>query len=264
MEMTFQQYIDNPLGRKNAAFSQRDAFKRMFTEKFDKVLLREAGKINSTLYVDKSKDRYVAHIKVPSETVKDFYYDAVIMFYTDDPAQHSASNLNGYYVKFFSNDPAFVYTYLYVFLQNDLFFEDLKPKSSKLALTKKPSEKNPFGIPGYSKILYFAFLYMKQKNMFQKYMFKEYAKPYSARELLQHVDHCDEKIAQRQERGAMQAKEESRARREEKHKTATESREKKLNNLSGGNVKVAPKVGMAKTVKRTPMAKTAKVAVKNK
>lgn len=264
MEMTFQQYVDNPLGRKNAAFSQRDAFRRMFTDKFDKVLLREAGKINFTLYVDKSKDRYVVHIKVPSETVKDFYYDAVIMFYTDDPTMHSSSNLNGYYVKFFSNDPAFVYTYLYVFLNNDLFFEDLKPKSSKLALTKKPSEKNPFGVPGYSKILYFAFLYMKQKNLFQKHMFKEYGKPYSARELLQHVAHCDEKIAQRQERGAMQAKEDTRAKREEQHRTATESRDRKLNALSGGNVKVAPKVGSVKTVKKAPMARTAKVVAKKK
>jgi len=44
--MSFQQYIDNPMGKRNAVFSQRDLFKQLYTEKFDKVFLREAGKIN--------------------------------------------------------------------------------------------------------------------------------------------------------------------------------------------------------------------------
>ena len=84
MEMTFQQYIDTPMGKRNAVFSQRDMYKTMYTEKFNQVFLREAGKINYTTFIDKSKDRYAIHIKIPSETVKDFYYDAVILFYTND------------------------------------------------------------------------------------------------------------------------------------------------------------------------------------
>ena len=38
MEMSFQQYIDNPLGKRNAVFSQRDLFKNLYTEKFDKLM----------------------------------------------------------------------------------------------------------------------------------------------------------------------------------------------------------------------------------
>lgn len=216
MEMTFQQYIDNPLGKKNAVFSQRDLFRTLYTDKFDKILLREAGNIKYTLYQDKKHDRYVAHIKVPSETVNKFYYDAVIYFYTDDPAAHASGNLNDYKVKFFSNDPAFVFTYLRVFLKNDLFFEDMKPKSSKLALTKDPKEKNPYEIPGYSKILYFAFLYMKSRNLFNKSWYTEYAKDYSATELLKHVDHTDKKIADRQELGEKVAKEKAREAKQER------------------------------------------------
>lgn len=210
MKMTFQQYIDNPLGKKNSVFSQKDLFRALYTDKFDKVLLREAGNINYTLYVDKEHDKYVIHIKVPSETVNKFYYDAVIYFYTDDPASHASNNLNNYYVKFFSNDPAFVFTYLRVFLKNDLFFEDMKPKSSKLALKKDPTTKNPYEIPGYSKILYFAYLYMKSRNLFSKSLYNLHGKKYSAGELLKHIDHTDKKIAERQELGEKAAKEKTR------------------------------------------------------
>ncbi len=206
MEMSFRQYIDNPMGKRNAVFSQRDIFKKLYTEKFDKVFLREAGKINFVLYIDKKKDQYIAHIKVPSETVKDFYYDAVILFYTNDPAIKTSPSLQDYSVKFFSNDPAFVFTYLRVFLKNDLFFEDLKPKSSKLALKKDPKEKNPYEVPGYSKILYFAYLFMKTKNLFTKSMYTQYAMPYDKKKLVDSVEHTDIKISKRQDLGEKQRK----------------------------------------------------------
>jgi hypothetical protein len=160
--------------------------------------LREAGKINFSLYVDEKNDRYIAHIKIPSETVKNFYYDAVIVFYAKDAAPKSSSSLQDYYVKFFSNDPAFVFTYLRVFLKNDLFFEDMKPKSSKLALTKDPKITNPYEVPGYCKVLYFAYLFMKSKNLFAKHMYKSYGKKYNRKAFVDSVEHTDIKIAERQ------------------------------------------------------------------
>jgi len=92
MTMSFQQYIDNPMGKRNAVFSQRDLFKQLYTEKFDKVFLREAGKINYVLYIDKEKDRYVAHIKVPSETIRasitmlSFYFIQMMRLLNHHPA----------------------------------------------------------------------------------------------------------------------------------------------------------------------------------
>lgn len=265
MEMTFQQYIDNPLGKKNAVFSQRDLFRTLYTDKFDKVLLREVGKINYTLYLDKKHDKYVIHIKVPSETVNKFYYDAVIYFYTDDPATNASTNLNNYKVKFFSNDPAFVFTYLRVFLKNDMFFEDLKPKVSKLALTKDPVEKNPYEIPGYSKILYFAYLYMKNKNLFNKYLYQETGRPYSAKELLSHIDHTDKKIADRQELGEKIAKDKAKAARDERKKSNVEhiAQVNKFNDkqqqISGvAKVKAIGKTPTSSQVKKTQTTSTVK------
>ncbi len=254
MEMTFQQYIDNPMGKRNAVFSQRELFKAMYVEKFDKVLLREAGKIDYTMYIDKKKDRYVIHIKVPSETVKDFYYDAVILFYTKDAAAHASSSLQSYNVKFFSNDPAFVYTYLRVFLKNDLFFEDLKPKASKLALTKDPKQTNPYEIPGYSKILYFAFLYMKAKNLFAKHMFETYAIPYDSKKLLLNVEDTDKKIADRQELGTKQSRQAS----QEKSRASKEANQSRNFDSPSGNIRAAKNISTTKkvnTVKRSPFVK---------
>lgn len=251
MEMSFRQYIDNPMGKRNAVFSQRDMFKKFYTDKFDKIFLREAGKINFTLYMDKKTDRYVAHIKIPSETIKNFYYDAVILFYTNDAKVRSSPSLQDYFVKFFSNDPAFVFTYLRVFLKNNLFFEDLKPKSSKLALKNDPKEKNPYEIPGYSKILYFAYIFMKSKNLFSKSMYTSYAEKYDAKKLLNNVDHTDKKISERQELGKEIAKEKARENKKNKSKIIDSSYDTPVKSMS-------KKISTTNMVKRSPISKITK------
>lgn len=259
VSLTFQQYIDNPMGKRNAVFSQRDLYKRMYTEKFDQILLREAGKINFTLYVDEKHDRYIAHVKVPSETVKNFYYDAVILFYTDNAPVHSSSNLNDYDVKFFSNDPAFVFTYMHVFLKNNLLFEALKPRCPKLALKNEAKERNPYGIPGYSKILYFAFLYMKAKNLFTKAVFKSSASKYDEKKLLASVENADDKIAKRQELGAKVAKEankEKERERREKNKEVGQQIVSKSKNMKYTNT--VKSTNTVATTKRTSFVKRTK------
>lgn len=257
MEMTFQQYIDNPMGKRNAVFSQREMFRAMYTEKFNAVFLREAGKINYTLYVDKAKDRYVIHIKIPSETVKDFYYDAVILFYSNDAEIKASPSLQNYNAKFFSNDPAFVYTYLHVFLKNELLLEDLKSKCSKQALKKFPIQKNPYGIPGYSKILYFAYLFMKTKNLFSKSMYTN-ANEYKPKKLADNVEHADKKIADRQEAGEKQAK-------EIKREKSKESKTKRTAlPTTSENVKMTNSVSKVKAIKKSSTSKTTKTTKRTK
>lgn len=254
MKMTFQQYIDNPMGKNNAVFSQRDIFKTLYTEKFDKVFLREAGKINFTLYIDKAHDKYIAHIKIPSETVKDFYYDAVILFYTDSAEIRASNNLQNYYVKFFSNDPAFVFTYLRVFLKNDLFIEDLKPKASKLALKRDPDIKNPYQVPGYSKVLYFAFLFMKNKNLFSKSIFASYGIPYSNKKLIANIEDTDNKISKRQEAGEKQKQKE----RKEKNNNANNKQRNSIVSSPFGNIQKTKTTRFSKSVNQVTHSKNVK------
>lgn len=200
-KVTFNQYIENPLGKNNAVFSQRDMFRQLYESKFNAVFLREAGNIHYQLMYDKRRSRYYIHIKIPSEVVKHFYYDVVIMFHAKDPEVLSSSSLRNYDIKVFSNDPAFCFTYLRVFLKNDMFLDDLKPKAPSQALRKDPVERNPHQLIGYVKSLYFAFIFMNSKNLFNKFFYETNGIPYNKNDLLRNVEHADSKIRKRQEEG---------------------------------------------------------------
>lgn len=211
--MTFQQYVDNPMGKKNAVFSQRDIYKSQYTKRFDVIYLREAGNMRYTLYKDKKNDTFYVHIKIPSEVIPKFYYDVVIKFETKNNGLRVSNSLKEYDVRFFSNDPAFVFTFEHVFHKNGMFIEELSPKASKLALKNFPKEKNRFGIPGYVKSIYFAWIFMNRKNLFSKYMYDQVGQPYNVKILLDNIDDTDKKIADRQEKGVELEKQKSKLKR---------------------------------------------------
>ena len=111
--MTFDQYIQNPMGIKNAVISNREMYRTMYTEKLNKILVREASKVEYYLY--KSRTAYYAYIKVQSEVVPKFTYDVVIKF-TEPKDGVVDVTLKKYDIKFYSNDPAFVYTFAHAFI----------------------------------------------------------------------------------------------------------------------------------------------------
>lgn len=199
MNMTFNGYIDNPMGKKNAVFSQRDMFKNLYTQKLDKIILREASKFTYRLFYDSSKDRYFCHVKVPSEVIEKFYYDTVIMFYSDDPMAKGQKNLNHYYAKFYSNDPAFVYTFAHAFIENEIFIEELVPKMAKKAVKDVAVVKNPSNTVGYVKSIYFAYLIMKKYSLFEKANYSTQGKPFKLKDLLSDIMDASKKVALRQE-----------------------------------------------------------------
>ena len=56
--MTFDQYIANPLGKRNAVLSAitRESIRKDYTNRFNNILLRENGIINYTTYKSKEND----------------------------------------------------------------------------------------------------------------------------------------------------------------------------------------------------------------
>ena len=161
MEITFEGYILNPQLKSNAVLNAtaREAIRTDYTRRFDTIMLREHGKMEYFLYKDSRTNSFYAHIKVPSEVVDKFYYDVVIRFFADENIKNT-EDLFKYNIQVFSNDPAFVYTYAYVFKENSLFIDSLAPKMSKKAIKKSPNERNPYKQVGYVKSLYFAYLIM--------------------------------------------------------------------------------------------------------
>ena len=94
MKMTFGEYIQNPMGRRNAVFTQTEMYRELYTNKLNAIIVREGGMLNYVLYTH--KDEYYIHMKVPSEVIDEFYYDVVVRFYTDDPKVKERRDLDRY------------------------------------------------------------------------------------------------------------------------------------------------------------------------
>lgn len=196
MEMTFDQYIQNPMGIANSVMSNREMYRSMYSMKLDAIMVREMGKIDYKLY--KGKNSYYAYIKVPSEVVEKFYYDVVIEFRPGKNTKSGDKTLKNYDVRFYSNDPAFVYTFAHAFIKNDLFISRYADKMSKEAVKHVAKEKNPHNTVGYVKSLFFAYLIMIKFGLFN---IIKYTDKYDEKRLKSSIMNASEKIALRTELG---------------------------------------------------------------
>lgn len=246
--MTFDEYIQNPMGKKNQVFSQRGMFRDLYQSKLDKILVREMGKIEYKLYTDSKNDKYYIHMKVPSEVIQKFYYDVVIEFSSEDePIAKGIQSLNTYKVRFFSNDPSFVFTFCHAFIKNDMFIKELSPRMSNEALKKVAVERNPNEEVGYVKSIFFAYLIMKQRGLFNKILFQG-VQSFNLPFMLNNIMHADKKIALRQ-----QAQKELNAKLHNEKQLA-QNKDKSTQTLTD---KAAKRIGKIPIVKKVEAIKTA-------
>ena len=113
MNMTFDQYITNPNGQaRGMMVAQRELAKQVYTDKYNKMMLRVAGMVPYELFKNSDESKYYIFFKMPSEGTKDLYYDAVIEFRTKDDVNKKINKIDSYFVRFFSNDPNFIFTYI--------------------------------------------------------------------------------------------------------------------------------------------------------
>ena len=200
--MTFDEYIANPLIKRNPLFNSmvRSHYRDAYEKKWGIQMLKEHGNINHFLYHDKNHNAYYAHFKIPSETVKRFYYDVVIKFTTDQHVEEGGENLFKYNVQFYSNDPAFCYFYAYAFNKNNMFIKELSGKMIKDCLTKKPKERNPEENTGYVKTIFFAYLYMKSAKLNQRDKFNATCMTYTLGHLIGNIEDAQTKVENRKDK----------------------------------------------------------------
>lgn len=146
---------------------QNEAAKAVYSDKFNKMMMKTAGKMQYWMFKN-DQDRYILFMKLPSESIDRLTYDVAIDFYTRDIVQKKLNRLTGYYVRFFSNDPNFTFTYANVFHKNKLIIPELESKLSPESLREKPKVSNPSGTVGYVKSIYFAYLFIKMKGLDNK------------------------------------------------------------------------------------------------
>ena len=248
MKITFTQYINNPLGEKNSVVTNRGMYQKLYRDKLDKILLREGGRVNYKLY--KSKENYYIHFKIPSEVIDKFYYDTVIEFYTDDSTISKSASLKDYYVKFYSNDPAFVYTFAHAFIENKIFIEDLLSKMSREARKKVAKEKNPGNLVGYVKSLFFAFLLIGDYGLFSKTLYDKTAESYSKNKLIKDIEDAKDKVRKRQEEEEKLRKKNRKEKQKERSTNDNNTRTSSFSNRIK-STKTVSMVRSGRTVKRT-------------
>lgn len=245
--MTFDDYIKNPMGLKNAAMSNRSVYETLYIQKLDKILLREAGNIKYFLFKD--NENYIAHMKIPSEVVPGFFYDTVIKFVP--PKGILPNSLDKYETFFYSNDPSFVFTFAHAFLKGKMFMTELSPKMSKKAISEKADIRNPKNIIGYVKSLYFAYIIMRYNKLFNK---DKYTLSYNLKTLLSNVMQADEKISKRQELG------------EKIRKESKDQQSQNVNRSVVGNIahNIENKIANTKLIKTVSKVKNIKTTKKIK
>lgn len=165
MQIKLEQYIKNPTGGRAHVVGERDAVAAIYQKKFGNIMLRVAGKIDHFLYRNE-EDRFLFYIKIPSESVKDLTYDVIIDFYTTEAPTKTMRSLSDYYVRFFSNDPNFTFTYAYTFKKNGILVPEFIHKFQDLK--SKPLTTNPNYTVGYVKSIYMAYLYLTSRGYMQK------------------------------------------------------------------------------------------------
>lgn len=263
--MTLEEYIINPMGKSNAVFNSvaREAIAANYRQKFEQIMMREHGIIKYQIYRDMKNNEFYIHLKIPSEVVNKFYYDTVIKFYANENVKESGKNLLKYNVQFFSNDPSFVYTYSYVFMKNNLFIESLRSKMSKEARNKAPEHTNPGNNVGYVKSIYFAYLYMRSRDLFNYGSFTAQGLDYKPRLLANDIMNADDKIQLRQEEGQKVAHQKAKEKKNNRNtvptvnKTTPSTTNKKIGTIKAVNT-IKPISGKSKIKASTSNSKKSK------
>lgn len=242
MKITLPQYIANPQGGR--VMSNTQVYRKFYQDKLDPLLLRENNEIPIQLFKD-SNSKFVVYIKVPSESAKNFFYDVVLEFESNESKVINSATIRDYNVRFFSNEPGFIFNFCYSFIQNGLFFDDMESKVGKLAKSQAAIVTNKNNQVGYCKSIYFAYLIMEQRGLWNKELFQA---KYSKANLLKMVLHSDIVLTNRQQAVADQKVKASKSHINAKSNKMESSRTVKA--VRSSNVTKAAAVSSSKRVKR--------------
>lgn len=155
--MSIAQMIQNPTGKHSAFFASRARVKAQLDSIFIKNLRRFRREFYAVPYIDEQTHDIVFYVAVPSET---FYMNKVRWDCIVEIKYDENKTLENRDARYYTNSPSFIYTYAYVFNQQDLLPDFIKVKMPTRCLTDPPVIKNPVESRGFDKILYQALKYL--------------------------------------------------------------------------------------------------------
>lgn len=149
--------IKQLLGNAPGAFTRQVAPRYLIIAKLEqefKTLVKKKKRSRFTataFFINDTKVR--VWIKVPSTKFEKISYDVIL------DLDFSESNyLNNATVKYYTNSPAWMFTYAFVANENDYIIDELKDYVSEKALTEDPRITNPTTSFGFEKVTHFALL----------------------------------------------------------------------------------------------------------
>ena len=180
---------DNVTLKKGSIKLPVGGFIHMNLEKYQEMKKNTNKPFLHTSYLVTPGDTLTVHVKVPSKTLKKFYYDVLFEL---TPIQ-GASSIRDCHVKIFSNSPSFVYSYAYVFYHldpednegpkesskkrrtpgmimnrlyrkipiNRLLMPGTEDKYGDKVLQEPPVIRNPYNLPMFDSSLYMAIHYLE-------------------------------------------------------------------------------------------------------
>ena len=249
--MTFNRYMDNPSSG-TSVYSMREYYRNIYKTKFDNLMVREMGKVKYTVYrTDGSTDTYYIHIKVPSESQNQLYYDVVIELSTKSSDLKSRPNLREYNVRFFSNDHAFCYTFAHAFNKNGLFIPILRSKMIEQCLKERGSTRNPRDDVWYVKSLCFAYYTMERYNLFNRITLNQNSIKFVRNTLLMSVMHAADKSEEYNRLNIAKQQANKAQRNRERYRMQAQSNVTRTTKIS----KTTKVTSVSRMTKRTPRTK---------
>ena len=169
-----QMYV-NPVGKGSSNVASRYSIRNSMNNMFVKNLQENRRHFMALPYQAEDGTIYF-WVKVPSRNFKQnkIKYDAIFEIPPSDlPLQLRPC-------KFFVNSPSFIYTYAYVFNQENLLIDWLKQRLPGLCLTQAPVVRNPVESRGYELILYQALSYLIVGNCLNPIYINRYKQIFNA------------------------------------------------------------------------------------
>lgn len=172
--MKIHEYMKNPAG-KGAVIPGKNIFIESHDYRYQ--VLSKDNDIEMRIY---TKDDFVFyHILLPSESkYRENTYDVIIKFKPTEQSNLNDKSYKQYQIEFFSNSPAFAYTYAYVAKLNGYLIPELMDKYDEKILTYPPVSRNPGLLFNFEKSIYFACKFILSDN---QYLLKSYVKSHSTK-----------------------------------------------------------------------------------
>lgn len=159
--MTASQFLKNPTGKGSATVARRDRIILDMRSRFSYLYKKNKRQFKLKIFLH--DENYYFYFQIPSEEYykENLTYDVIIEFRPPNEKAAKSKDLNKYLIRFISNSPNFMFTYGYVYNQEDLLISWLSYKLGPKALNEPPEIRNPRLEFGFEKSVYFALLYLE-------------------------------------------------------------------------------------------------------